>query len=124
MLSSAITDPHRPPVHLDCNPEMLQAQNNEAVRSGRAPKRWRHCTALTAASHTLRRSPSRQNYDKINQQSDLPGALAGSKTGGHSNPEGWTTSMRAPSNMCCAPASQFTPHNNGLQGAESLAAGE
>jgi len=70
----------------ECNPEMLQAQHNEAVRSGRATKR----------------SPSRMNYDKINTQQELPGALAGSKTGGYSNPDGWTNTMgggRLPSNM-------------------------
>jgi len=59
-----------------CNPEMLQAQHNEAVRAGRSPSK---------------RSPSRNNYDAINSLPQLPGSLKG--TGAHANPEGWSNSL-------------------------------
>eukprot|EP00658_Telonema_sp_P-2_P026659 TRINITY_DN20786_c0_g2_i1.p1 TRINITY_DN20786_c0_g2~~TRINITY_DN20786_c0_g2_i1.p1 ORF type:complete len:150 (+),score=51.90 TRINITY_DN20786_c0_g2_i1:1-450(+) len=59
----------------ESSPEMLQAQHNEAVRSGRVP---------------TKRSPSRQNYDKINTPSELPGSL---KILPNNNPEGWSTKL-------------------------------
>jgi len=57
------------------NPQMIQAQNNEAIRAGKSP--------------TVR-SPSRTNYSAINQSPDLPGSL---KTAAHANPEGWASAL-------------------------------